>query len=394
MAIDASIPLRAVQPVQPFDPVGFAQKAVGLQEAATKARALPELLAQQLASERAAQLATEASTRATNEGVVRAVQQREEEARKFNASRRWAELGKTFVDTKTGKIDHEGWYAAGLAEGLHPETASELRAKAQAIRESDLRDTNTREEAWQRLRGQLSAEVAYSRDIEDTEQLVETKLMELGKLGFPRDKAKAMLVDVIGRDIRKAPEYARARLLAELTPLRQANLAIAQGQLALGQAAEGRAGREEVRDVGSAVAGATTAIADVTAAMSALDKLKAKYPTKAGTLFSLGLDKYINQPGEMGDVARALQSYERRTGQKLDLANLGYAGVRAALANEKNYYEGQRQAQTAGAPRGVAPVQPATGMVTIMRKSDGVVKKVPADQAQKFLDTGRFVRGQ
>jgi hypothetical protein len=63
-----------------------------------------------------------------------------------------------------------------------------------------------------------------------------------------------------------------------------------------------------------------------------------------------GWDRLVTQPGEMGAVARAAQAYEKRTGLKLDVATLGYDGVRAALSGEKKYHEGQLGAQTAGAP--------------------------------------------
>jgi len=389
MALDPSIALSAPQ-VPPVDVAGAVSKGLNLRMLMEKSAMNQQLLEQQLASERAAQLSTEEGTRA-------GVQKREEDARQIEASKTVAGLYKDKRFLKPdGKVDHDGIYEAALTQGVPIEKLTDLRTKVQTVRDADLKDQESRHAATQKLLRQLDMEVPKSLSVDDTKGLISTKMKELVKLGMTQEEAQKELTNRFGPDIENAPRFAQARLNAEMTPLKSAELTIAQAQLGIAQADEARRKREEVRTVAGGMAGVDSSITDLDKAIGGLDKLNKQFPTKLGTMLSQGWDKLVSQPGELGQVARVAQAYEKRTGQKLDINALGYDGVRAALAGEKGFYEGQKKALGAGAPPGVPPAAapaPQGKMVTVVRKSDGKIAQMPEDRAAALIATGKFTRG-
>lgn len=330
--MDTSFYQRAGQQPE-LDLAGAATKGLSLRKLMTDVQFQPQILEQQLASARAAELSTIEGTRA-------AEQKRIEEARKIAAQKDVAALYKEKLAAK--KVDgskpigddiHREVYESALALGHDVSTLSDLRDRAQTIRQSDLTDKETRQKAKETLFKHLSMEVAKSLDEEDTKRLVGTKMKELMKLGLTQEEAQQELSARLGPDIVNAPKFADARLRAELTPLVSANLAIAQAQ-------DARAAAQQQVDVGQQAAGAKAEIGDIDDALKAIKDLETQFGTRAGTYITQNWRRLVTQDPRLAIADRAIAKHNAANPTNpISIEKDGYQSVIATL-------RGQRRAKT------------------------------------------------
>ena len=395
MDFDTSMYMRAAD-VPQFDPIKAMGENINLKMLMQKQAYQQQQIQQELANQRATE-------QATIEGTRKSVQEREEKQRKIDTSILAGALYKKHSDAGTPEPELDSAvYTDLLHAGVHPEMVKELREKAQAVRDADLKDTTARESKREQLFKQFDAEAAKANNVDEIKGLFGSKSKELARLGYKPDEIAKMLSERYGQDPNQIATQARARLNAELTPKVQADLEIARGQLALAQSQEQRAQRGEARGVATTVAGIGSSIADIENALKGLDKLHSTYGTRIGTVISKKWDELVSEPGELGQIARAAKAYETRTGQTLDIGAMGYAGVRAALEGEKGFYEGQRTAQQQSAPpaptapltplkpgkTAKAPMPAAKPKTVRMYNLKGQAYDVPADKVSDALRRG------
>lgn len=232
--IDPTIALRAGQGIPQFDPMAAAQRGLTLRQLATQVQFQPQLLQQELSSAQAAEAATRASTEVTRTQAKSSAQQYEEQARQLAASRRLAEIGKSYtsIDKTTGKvvINKEGILHQALSEGVPFEQVGKLATEVASFKEKDLRDVTSRQDYAQNRLYELDHILRVQTDPAKAAGMVDNMQKRLSDVLGP-EKAQEYLQSRYGVDPTQIIERAKVNASSGISPAQQEQFKISNEQL-------------------------------------------------------------------------------------------------------------------------------------------------------------------